>query len=103
LYFSYVLGDIPDVVGAPPVDANVHPEEGFRVSNSVEVMNDTEPCSCAQADDSNDDCPVGELTESDIEMLQRIFPGRRDQKEFMSSWILLILIRRMQKEGMMSC
>jgi hypothetical protein len=28
--------------------------------------------------DSDDDRPVGELTESDVEMLRRIFPGRRD-------------------------
>ena len=28
--------------------------------------------------DSDDDRLVGELTESDVEMLRRIFPGRRD-------------------------
>ena len=32
----------------------------------------------ARALDSDDDRPVGELTESDVEMLRRIFPGCRD-------------------------
>jgi hypothetical protein len=41
-------------------------------------MNDLEPYDMARALDSNDDCPVGELTESDVEMLRRIFPDRRD-------------------------
>ena len=47
----------------------------------------------ARALDSDDDRPVGELTDSDVEMLRRIFPGRHDQ-EFMSLAILLIPIRR---------
>jgi hypothetical protein len=41
-------------------------------------MNDSEPYEIARAVDSDDDRPVGELTESDVEMLRRIFPGRRD-------------------------
>ena len=30
--------------------------------------------------DSDDDRHVGELIESDVEMLRRIFPGRRDPR-----------------------
>jgi hypothetical protein len=41
-------------------------------------MNDSEPYEIARAVDSDDDRPVGELMESDVEMLRRIFPGRRD-------------------------
>ena len=54
--------------------------DGFRGSNSVEIMNDSEPYEMARALDSDDDRPVGELTESDVEMLRRIFPGRRDPR-----------------------
>jgi hypothetical protein len=39
-------------------------------------MNDLEPYEIARAVDSDDDRPVGELTESDVEMLRRIFLGR---------------------------
>jgi hypothetical protein len=41
-------------------------------------MNDLEPYEITRDVDSDDDCPVGELTESDVEMLRRIFIGRRD-------------------------
>jgi hypothetical protein len=41
-------------------------------------MNNSEPYEIARAVDSDDDRPVGELTESDVEMLRRIFPGRHD-------------------------
>jgi hypothetical protein len=41
-------------------------------------MNDSEPYEIARAVDSDDDRPVGELIESDVEMRRRIFPGRRD-------------------------
>jgi hypothetical protein len=41
-------------------------------------MNDSEPYEIARAVDSDDDRPVGELTESDVEMLRRIFSSRRD-------------------------
>ena len=34
----------------------------------------------ARALDSDDDRPIGELTESDVEMLRRIFPGHRDPR-----------------------
>ena len=43
-------------------------------------MNDSKPCEMARALDSDDDRPVGELTESDVEMLRRIFSGRRDPR-----------------------
>ena len=46
----------------------VHCEDGFRGSNSVEIMNDSEPYEMARALDSDDDRPIGELTESDVEM-----------------------------------
>ena len=61
----------------PPVDAQVHFGDGFRGSNSFEIMHDSKPYEMARALDSDDDCPVGELIESDVEMLRRIFPGRR--------------------------
>jgi hypothetical protein len=77
---SYVAGDIPDIVDVPPVDAQVHYEDGFRASNSVEIMNDAEPYEIARAVDSDDDRPVGELTKNDVEMLRCIFPGRRDPR-----------------------
>jgi hypothetical protein len=41
-------------------------------------MNDSELYEIARAVDSDDDRPVRELTESDIEMLRRIFLGHRD-------------------------
>jgi hypothetical protein len=41
-------------------------------------MNDSKPYEIATAVDSDDDRPVGEFTESDVDMLRRIFPGRRD-------------------------
>ena len=77
----------------PPVATQVLCVDGFRGSNSVEIMNDSKPYAMARALDSDYDRPVGELTESDVEMLRRIFSSRRDQ-EFMSSAILLIPIRR---------
>jgi hypothetical protein len=41
-------------------------------------MNDSEPYEITRAVDSDDDRPVGELTESDVDMLRRIFLGHRD-------------------------
>jgi hypothetical protein len=41
-------------------------------------MNDSEPYEIARAVDSDDDRSIGELTESDVEMLRRIFPDHRD-------------------------
>ena len=43
-------------------------------------MNDSEPYEMARALDSDDDHPIGELMESDVEILRRIFPGRRDPR-----------------------
>ena len=79
-FSTYVAGDIPDNVDVPPVAAQVHCGDGFRGSNSVEIMNDSEPYEMARALNSDDDRPVGELIESDVEMLRRIFPGRRDPR-----------------------
>ena len=84
-----------------PVAAQVHCGDGFHGSNSVEIMNDSEPYEMARALDSDDDRPIGELTESDIEMLRHIFPATVIQ-EFTSSVILLIPIKRVQKDMMMS-
>jgi hypothetical protein len=39
-------------------------------------MNDLEPYEIARVVDFDDDRPVGELMESDVEMLRRIFPDR---------------------------
>ena len=64
----------------PTVAAQVHCGDGFCGSNSVEIMNDSEPYEMARALDSDDDRPIGELMESDIEMLRRIFPGHRDPR-----------------------
>ena len=77
---TYVVGDIPDNVDVSPVAAQVHYGDRFRGSNSVEIMNDSEPYEMARALDSDDDHPVGELTESDVEILRRIFLGRRDPR-----------------------
>jgi hypothetical protein len=41
-------------------------------------MNNSEPYEITRAVDSDDDRPVGELTESDVDMLRRIFPDHRD-------------------------
>ena len=80
-YFSaYVAGDIRENVDVPLVAAQVHYGDGFRGSNSVEIMNDLEPYEMARALDSDDDRPVGELTESDVEILRCIFLGRRDPR-----------------------
>ena len=79
-FSTYVVGDIPENVDVPPVATQVHFGDGFCGSNSVEIMHDSEPYEMARALDSDDDRPVGELTESDVEMLRRIFPDRRDPR-----------------------
>ena len=43
-------------------------------------MNDSKPYEMIRALDSDDDRLVGELTESDVEMLRHIFPDRRDPR-----------------------
>ena len=58
---TYVAGDISDNVDVPPIAAQVHYGDGFRSSNSVEIMNDSEPYEMTRALDSDDDRPVGEL------------------------------------------
>ena len=79
-FSTYVVGDIPDNVDVPTVATQVLCGDGFSGSNSVEIMNDSEPYEMARALDSDDDHPVGELTESDVEMLRRFFPGRHDPR-----------------------
>ena len=64
----------------PPVAAQVHYGDGFHGSNSVETMNGLEPYEMTRALDSDDDRPVRELTESDVEMLRRIFPSHHDPR-----------------------
>ena len=64
----------------PPIAAQVHCGDGFRGSNSVEIINDSETYEMARALDFDDDRPVGELIESDVEMLRRIFSSRRDPR-----------------------
>jgi len=75
-----VAGDIPKNMDVPPVAAQVHFGDGFRGSSSVEIIHDSKPYEMARALNSDDDRPVGELTESDVEMMRRIFPGRRDPR-----------------------
>lgn len=70
--------DIPENVDVPLVDAQVQCGDGLRGSNSVEILNDEDAYEMGVDLDSDDDRPVGEMTESDIEMFRRIFPGRRD-------------------------
>ena len=43
-------------------------------------MHDSKPYEMARALDSDDNRPVGELTESDVEMMRRIFLGHRDPR-----------------------
>ena len=57
---TYVAGDILDNVDVPPIAAQVRYGDGFRDSNSVEIMNDSEPYEMARAFDSDDDHPIGE-------------------------------------------
>jgi hypothetical protein len=52
--------------------------DGFIASNSPEFRNEEEPYAFAMAADSDDDRPVGELTKSDIEMLQHVILDHRD-------------------------
>jgi hypothetical protein len=54
------------------------PLDGLRASNSV----DSEPYEIARLVDSDDDRPVGELMESDVEMLRHIFPGCHDLRVY---------------------
>ncbi|XP_066380924.1 heat shock 70 kDa protein BIP2-like [Miscanthus floridulus] len=64
------LRHIPNNVDVPPIAAQVHCGDGFYGSNSVKIMNHLEPYEMARALDSDDDRPIGELTEGDIEMLR---------------------------------
>jgi hypothetical protein len=54
--------------------------DGFIASNSPEFRNEEEPYAFAMAANSDDDRPVGELTESDIEMLQRVILDNQDPR-----------------------
>jgi hypothetical protein len=54
--------------------------DGFISSNSPEFRNEEEPYAFAMVVDSDDDRVAGELTESDIVMLQRVFPNSRDPR-----------------------
>ncbi|RCV25031.1 hypothetical protein SETIT_5G133900v2 [Setaria italica] len=64
--------DIPENVDVPLVDAQVQCGDGLRGSNSVEILNDEDAYEMGVDLDSEDDRPVGEMTESDIEMFRRI-------------------------------
>ena len=81
-FSTYVAGDIPENVDVPSVAVQVHFGDGFRGSNSVEIMHDSEPYEMARALHSKDDCLIGELTESDVEMLMCIFPSRCDPRVY---------------------
>ncbi|XP_066396328.1 protein MAIN-LIKE 1-like [Miscanthus floridulus] len=58
--------DISENMDVPHVAAQVHFGDGFRGSNSVEIIHDSKPYEMARAHDSDDDRPVGELTESEF-------------------------------------
>ena len=94
-FATYVARDIPNNVDMPTAAAQVHYGDGFCGSNSIEIMNDLEPYEMARALDSYDDCPVGELIESDVEMLRRIFPGHRDPRVQRSCSFRLGMCKRM--------
>ena len=79
-FSTYLARDIPENVDVPPVAEQVHFGDGFRGSNSVEIMHDSEPYEMARALDSDDDHPVGELTESGVEMMRHIFSDHRDPR-----------------------
>jgi hypothetical protein len=66
---AYAAGDIPDNVDVPPI-------EGFYASTSV----DSEPYEIVMVADSDDDCPIGKMTESDVEMLRHVYSGRHDTR-----------------------
>lgn len=55
---------------------DVPPREGFRASNSV----DSEPYEIAMAIDSDDDCLVREMMQSDVEMLRHVYSSHRDPR-----------------------
>jgi hypothetical protein len=54
--------------------------DGFIALNSPEFRNEEVPYVFAMAANSDDDRPVGELTKSDIEMLQHVFSRRSGSK-----------------------
>jgi hypothetical protein len=66
---AYAARDIPDNVDVPL-------GEGFRAFNSV----DSQPYEIAMAVVSDDDRPIGEMTENNVEMLRRVYSGRRDPR-----------------------
>jgi hypothetical protein len=73
-----VAGDNPDVLVDRTIRTHLHCGDGIIASNSHEFRNEEEPYAFAMAADSDDDHLVGELTESDIEMLKCIIPQHRD-------------------------
>ncbi|RCV39584.1 hypothetical protein SETIT_8G235700v2 [Setaria italica] len=72
--------DIPKNVDVPPVATQLHYGDGLRGSNSVGIMNDSDAYEMGMYLDSDNDRPVGEMTESDVEMFRRCFPDRRDPR-----------------------
>jgi hypothetical protein len=90
-----VVGNVVENARAPPIPPSEHLDDGFRTSNSVEVepqamnveeahdmdddepyyMNEEEPYDIARASDSDNDRPVRELTESDVELMKCVLPG----------------------------
>jgi hypothetical protein len=74
----HVVGETPAHVVDSTTVARVFFKDGFIASNSPEFMNEEEPYAFAMAVDTDDDRPVGELTENDIEMLYRVILDHRD-------------------------
>jgi hypothetical protein len=75
-----VAGETVAIVVDPQTVARDCFGDGFIASNNPEFRNEEEPYAFAMAADSDDDRSVGVLTESDIEMLQRVFPDGRDPR-----------------------
>jgi hypothetical protein len=75
-----VAGDNPDVLVDPTIRTHLHCGDGIIASNSPEFRNEEEPYAFAMAADADDDLPVGELRESDIEMLKHVILEHRDPR-----------------------
>jgi hypothetical protein len=73
-------GEIAALVVDPQTVARGYFGDGFIASNSPEFRNEEEPYAFAMVADSDDDRSVGELIESDIEILQCVFLDDRDPR-----------------------
>jgi hypothetical protein len=77
-------------------------EEPHDMNDETSYMNEKEPYHIARANDSDDDRPIGELTESDVEMMKHVLPGVDIRVHEFNLGILNNPVRQLQKDGMMS-